>query len=575
VGIGGARTSLVKRATQAVGLAFVSGALVVTATVPAQAGDDYPWAWQGQCPIVPQEPIEEPVPTPTPTLTPGGPGKPAQTTVPTPPPPPPPPVHDPISGHLYDPRGPRPQCARHVWAINGSIGDSWGFALRNCTSFVAWRLTRTNGLTGFANDDRGVHWGNAENWDEAARALGYRVDEVPAIGAVAQTDAGRVGHVAWVVDIGPGTATIEEYNHAIPGGYGVRTVPVGEFRYLHLEDLEPSPYVGSDRPLVSVPDGKGESWTARVDRSGTLRVANTGRRARVVGAPGAFSTTAAPAIALDAQERPWVAATTRAGRVLVGAPDRRQRWRLRDVAASAPTASPALFLHRGRLLVAATGPGGTLVERRLVRAGRWTHARRVGAPGSWAEHVAPVVGSDSRGRTWLVATTRAGRTYAQRSTRRGWTRLADLAGPVASRTSTASLTLDDRTLHLHQVADDGTLTVRSLRGDHWSKSVPLEGSWSVYSSPAVREVAGALQVAAVTPSGRVVVRPALPGQRSPLGTFVAGTSAVTDSPGLLTKRNSGVFVVAERAGGSVDRLLTRPATAVTKRHGPSRAGFTP
>ena len=110
---------------------------------------------------------------------------------PPPPPPPPPPVLDPVTGHIYDPRGPRPTCARRVWSINGSIGDQWGFVLRNCTSFVAWRLQERNRMAGFANDFRGEHWGDAENWDDVARELGYRVDSVPAIGAVAQTDAGR------------------------------------------------------------------------------------------------------------------------------------------------------------------------------------------------------------------------------------------------------------------------------------------------------------------------------------------------------------------------------------------------
>ena len=74
---------------------------------------------------------------------------------------------------------------------------------------------------------------------------------------MAQSDSGRVGHVAWVSAIGPGTVTVEEYNHATPGGYGSRTVPVGDFRYLHLDDIAPSPLVGSDRPVVSVPQRPG------------------------------------------------------------------------------------------------------------------------------------------------------------------------------------------------------------------------------------------------------------------------------------------------------------------------------
>ena len=215
----------------------------------AHASDDHPWAWQGQCPIIPQEPIAPPTPPPTPTPSPSA-EKPGETPDPvSTPPPPPPPVLDAVTGHLYDPRGPRPTCERRVWSINGSIGDAWGFVLRNCTSFVAWRLQERNRLAAFGNHFRGQHWGDARNWDDVARDLGYRVDSVPAIGADAQSDSGRVGHVAWVSDIGPGTVTIEEYNHATPGGYGTRTVAVGEFRYLHLDDVAPSPLIGG-RPLV-------------------------------------------------------------------------------------------------------------------------------------------------------------------------------------------------------------------------------------------------------------------------------------------------------------------------------------
>ena len=310
----------------------------------AQASDDYPWAWQGQCPIVPQEPIVEPTPAarrrhrPRPK-----PGETAPSPVepPPPPPPPPPPVFDPVTGHTYDPRGPRPTCASRVWSINGSIGDSWGFVLRNCTSFVAWRLQERNRMDGFSNSFGGEHWGNAENWDDVARRLGYRVDGVPAIGAVAQSDDGRVGHVAWVSAIGPGTVTIEEYNHATPGGYGSRTVPVGDFRYLHLDDVAPSPLLGSDRPIVSVPDGLGESWTARVDDRGTLLARrDPDGRLRVAGPRRAFSPLAAPALALDRSGMPWLAATTRDGRVLAGTAARAAGSASATSATSAPTASP-------------------------------------------------------------------------------------------------------------------------------------------------------------------------------------------------------------------------------------------
>jgi len=541
----------------------------------AHASDDYPWAGQGQCPVVPQPPVEEPEPTPPPDG-PGGPDGPGEQPGQQPGGaggsavvPPPPPVLDQVSGHLYDPRGPRPTCARRVWSIDGSIGDPWGFVWRNCTSFVSWRLHERNGMTGFANHFRGEHWGNAENWDDAARRLGYRVDSVPAIGAVAQTDAGRVGHVAWVSGIGPGTVTIEEYNHASPGGYGTRTVPVGEFRYLHLADVAPSPLIGSDRPVVSEPDQLGESWTARVDDRGTLRLAAPGRRARAAGPRGAFSPVVAPALSTDQQGRAWVAATARDGRVLAGA-TRGGRLVLREAAGSATTASPALTRSRsGRPVLATISPDGTLATRRLTPAGRWGRPDRVGRPGSWGTHTAPVLGEDAGGRTWLVAVTKRGTTFAQ------WLdggRLQRLGGPTASLTSTPALTTGaDGTTRLHQVTAAGRLGVRSLDGRRWTRPRWLTGQWSPYASPAVGEVAGGLHVAATDHTGAVVVRGAVPGQASRLPRGARSARDLTRSPGLVTRRNAGVFVVA----GTGYRLLTRPAAAVVEDSLPTSAGFTP
>ena len=568
-------TGLVGRALAAV---CVASGLLTLGAPASVASDDYPWAWQGQCPIAPQEPIVEPTPTPaplpTPSPTPPKPGEtPAPVVAPPPPPPPPPPVLDPMSGHLYDPRGPRPVCTSHVWSINGSIGDAWGFVLRNCTSFVAWRLQERNRTAGFGNHFRGEHWGDARNWDDVARRLGYRVDSTPAIGAVAQTDDGRVGHVAWVSAIGPGTVTVEEYNHATAGGYGSRTVPVGEFRYLHLDDIAPSPLVGSDRPVVSVPDGLGESWTARVDDRGTLWLARPGRPARVVGPRHAFSSVVAPALVLDRRGLPWVAATTARGRVLAGTV-RGPRLVLRDLGASAPTASPALAVSRtGRPVLAAVTSTGTVTTRRLTQRGRWSSPGRIGRPSSWATHVAPVLGNDGAGRTWLVAVGARGATWAQ-SLEMG--RLTRLPGAPASITSTPALTTSgDGATYLHQVTADGRLAVRSLDGRRWSRTEAIDGDWSPYASPAVGAIAGRLHVAAVAGDGSLLVRAAVPGERSQLPGTIRASGDPTRSPGLVTRSNAGLFVVAGRGRAVSSRLLTRPTWAVTGSTSPTRAGFTP
>lgn len=58
-------------------------------------------------------------------------------------------------------------------------------------------------------------WGNANTWDDRALSDGYSVDQTPAVGAVFQTDAGELGHVAYVVAVDSitGQWTISEMNN--------------------------------------------------------------------------------------------------------------------------------------------------------------------------------------------------------------------------------------------------------------------------------------------------------------------------------------------------------------------------
>jgi surface antigen len=121
-------------------------------------------------------------------------------------------------------------------ASRDALVDPWLFYNRECTSFVAWRMNSANGIA-FANYMGGGHFGNANHWDDNARTLGYAVNGTPAVGAIAQTDAGSAGQVAWVAAVGPGTVTIEEYNRALTGVYSARTVPTSTFQYIHIHDL--------------------------------------------------------------------------------------------------------------------------------------------------------------------------------------------------------------------------------------------------------------------------------------------------------------------------------------------------
>lgn len=118
-----------------------------------------------------------------------------------------------------------------------ALVDPWRYYNRECTSFVAWRLNSKNGVA-WTNWQGGVNYGNANTWDDAARRLGVRVDSSPAVGAVAQTDAGYFGHVAWVAQVNSdGTVTVEEYNAAGTGYYSSRRVAASAFRYVHVRDL--------------------------------------------------------------------------------------------------------------------------------------------------------------------------------------------------------------------------------------------------------------------------------------------------------------------------------------------------
>jgi surface antigen len=115
--------------------------------------------------------------------------------------------------------------------------DPWNFYKCECTSFVAWRINSVLGIK-FTNQYKKQHWGNAELWDNAARASGVKINKTPKKNAVAQTDksGSGLGHVAWVKSVSKDgkKVTVEEYNYH-KDKYGVRTVDKGEFEnYIHL-----------------------------------------------------------------------------------------------------------------------------------------------------------------------------------------------------------------------------------------------------------------------------------------------------------------------------------------------------
>ena len=83
---------------------------------------------------------------------------------------------------------------------------------------------------------------NANRWGPDARAHGFAVNSTPAPGAVAWSNAGTYGHVAYVQDVIGSSVHIEEYNHDGTGHYSSRVVPASSFSgYIHFKDRPSSP----------------------------------------------------------------------------------------------------------------------------------------------------------------------------------------------------------------------------------------------------------------------------------------------------------------------------------------------
>lgn len=109
-----------------------------------------------------------------------------------------------------------------------------------CVSYVGWKAYESYGLY--------LAWGNAYNWDNRARALGYRVDRSPEADSIGQIDGGQYGHVFWVESVnGDGSINVTEYNNAYAtqiysgsfhyGDFGSRKISAGEasrYNYIHL-----------------------------------------------------------------------------------------------------------------------------------------------------------------------------------------------------------------------------------------------------------------------------------------------------------------------------------------------------
>lgn len=106
--------------------------------------------------------------------------------------------------------------------------DPWGLCYRQCVSYVAWKVYKTKGYMPYG-------YGDAKNWDEAARADNIPVDSNPTVGSVAVSNYGTWGHVMFVDSINSnGTLNISQYNISLTGTYSEATISPNGLVFIHF-----------------------------------------------------------------------------------------------------------------------------------------------------------------------------------------------------------------------------------------------------------------------------------------------------------------------------------------------------
>lgn len=121
--------------------------------------------------------------------------------------------------------------------------DPWAFYKRECVSFACWRVRKRTPVTNFVNVYRGVRFGHAINWDNAARQVGFRVDSTPAVHSIAVRNSGKYGHVGYVRQVhADGSYDTEEYNSLNDHIYHkYNPSSAGRFdSFIHFEDGPPA-----------------------------------------------------------------------------------------------------------------------------------------------------------------------------------------------------------------------------------------------------------------------------------------------------------------------------------------------
>ena len=107
-----------------------------------------------------------------------------------------------------------------------TVLDNWGMYNRECVSYTAWRV--------YSSGRNMPYWGgygNANQWDDNARAAGIPVDSNPRPGDVAIKNAGTYGHAMYVEHVyADGSIYISQYNQDYTGHYSEAYISASSVR---------------------------------------------------------------------------------------------------------------------------------------------------------------------------------------------------------------------------------------------------------------------------------------------------------------------------------------------------------
>ncbi len=110
--------------------------------------------------------------------------------------------------------------------------DSWGMFNRECVSYTAWKVAESGRYM--------PYWGgigNANQWDDNARAYGIPADGSPRAGDVAIKNSQPYGHAMYVEGVNSnGTINISQYNASLDGRFSrVYNMSPGGLVFIHFQ----------------------------------------------------------------------------------------------------------------------------------------------------------------------------------------------------------------------------------------------------------------------------------------------------------------------------------------------------